>query len=164
LFYFVAHPRNADDIRANGVRADDRGAIRVVTHRQFAAGLARDRVFCWPVFALFGIYTDGVTGAVGPDDVAEYLGASHRAIRQPHIGPGHLKYLGVVEADPRQPVEQDYLRDERMFGMTRKEVQQKHAIMVALGRKEADSGECHLLLTELLEGLRRRHVGTHPER
>jgi len=163
LFYCVAHPRYADDIRANGLRADDRGAIRVVTHRQFAAGLARDRVLCWPAFALFGISTVGVKGGVGPDDVAAYLGAIHRAIRQPHIGPGHLKYLGIVEADPRQPVEQDFLRDEQMFGMTRREVRKKHAIMVALGRKEADSGECHLLLSELLEGLRRRHTGTHPK-
>lgn len=116
-YYHVTDPDSVPAILAEGLKSEE-GTIFVLVRDDFAPTVARDQIFL-PLYALFEIDPAGVTGEVGPDDVAEFIAPAHRIIHQATIRPEYLTFWGVFAVPTNAPLESDYLAGESRHGRSR---------------------------------------------
>jgi len=133
MLYHITPIENVPSICEVGLRANAAGQIFLFTHKMVADTIAVSQVFCRH-YGLFAVYSRGVTGTLQRDEVAEACAPFQRIlVGQPVIRPHHLKYLGDRQPPEGKPEPFDYYWWFRVYGWTRKEVDEYWA-MKATGR------------------------------
>ena len=104
--YHVTAPENVESILRDGLRAGEDGAVYAIKDPDLAAEIALNQSFVDP-YALIRIEPKGITGAAGPDLVAELLAFNSVRIEQSHVEP---RFLSLVRVGPVTDFERRYIK------------------------------------------------------
>ncbi len=121
--YHVTSLGNVESIEKNGIIANRRGEIFVITDPIVANEIAKSQLFL-DEYAIFGIEESAITGCVIEDQVAEFTRSPHRIILQDRIEPNEIFLLGELDTVVWEPVEWDYILGEQL-GKSRAQVDEE---------------------------------------
>jgi len=121
FYYHVTDVNNVDQIKRDGLKANEEGLIFVFTDMIASGSIAREQYGIVDRYAVFKIYSIGITGRVIKDRVAEFSAPYQRVIIQERIQKRYIDFLGVFRVDPYEPAEWDLLLLKRFKGLTQKD-------------------------------------------
>lgn len=87
-----------DDIRQNGIKAEDDGYILFLTTEDIADNYVRDQCFCGGKYALIDVSTWGIHNIIKPYNIGEFAACHQRLVRQKVIDPKFIKRIRVVDS------------------------------------------------------------------
>ena len=122
FYYHVTDVNNVDQIKRDGLKANEEGLIFVFTDMIVSSLIAKEQYGLVDRYAVFKIYSDGITGRVIKDRVAEFSAPYQRVIIQAKILNRYIDFLGVFRVDPYESTEWDLLLLKRLKGLTTKDV------------------------------------------
>ncbi|MBW2406434.1 MAG: hypothetical protein JRF17_03625 [Deltaproteobacteria bacterium] len=120
FYYHVTDVNNIDQVKQDGLKANEEGLIFVFTDMIVSGLIAREQYGLMDQYAAFKIYSDGITGNVIKDRVAEFFAPYQRVIIQEQISNRHIDFLGVYKIDPYDLTEWELLLRKRFKGLTLK--------------------------------------------
>ena len=121
FYYHVTDVNNVDQIKRDGLKANEEGLIFVFTDMIVSGSIAKNQFGLVDRYAVFKIYSNGITGRVIKDRVAEFSAPYQRVIIQEKIQKSYIDFLGVFRVDPYEPAEWDLLLLKRFQGLTKKD-------------------------------------------
>jgi hypothetical protein len=120
FYYHVTDVNNVDQIKRDGLEANEEGLIFVFTDMVVSGLIAKEQCGFLDRYAVFKIYSNGITGRVIKDRVAEFSAPYQRVIIQEKIKKRYIDFLGVFRVEPYEP-EWDLLLLKRFKGLTKKD-------------------------------------------
>ena len=121
FYYHVTDVNNVDQIKRDGLKANEEGLIFVFTDMIVSGSIAKNQFGLVDRYAVFKIYSNGITGRVIKDRVAEFSAPYQRVIIQEKIQKSYIDFLGVFRVDSYEPTEWDLLLLKRFKGLTQKD-------------------------------------------
>jgi hypothetical protein len=121
FYYHVTDVNNVDQIKRDGLKANEEGLIFVFTDMIVSGSIAKNQFGLVDRYAVFKIYSNGITGRVIKDRVAEFSAPYQRVIIQEKIQKNYIDFLGVFRVDSYEPTEWDLLLLKRFKGLTQKD-------------------------------------------
>ena len=121
FYYHVTDVNNIDQIKRDGLKANEEGLIFVFTYMIVSGSIAQNQFGLVDRYAVFKIYSNGITGRVIKDRVEEFSAPYQRVIIQERIQKNYIDFLGVFRVDPYEPAERDPLLLKRFQGLTKKD-------------------------------------------
>jgi hypothetical protein len=121
FYYHVTDVNNVDQIKRDGLKANEEGLIFVFTDMIVSGSIAKNQFGLVDRYAVFKIYSNGITGRVIKDRVAEFSAPHQRVIIQERIQKKYIDFLGVFRVDSYEPAEWDLLLLKRFIGLTKKD-------------------------------------------
>lgn len=121
FYYHVTDVKNIDQIKSDGLKANEEGLIFVFTDMIVSRLIAREQYGLLDRYAVFKIFSKGITGRVIKDRVAEFSAPYQRVIIQEKISKRYIDFLGTYKIDPYDPTEWELLLRKRLKGLTSKE-------------------------------------------
>jgi len=121
VYYHVTNIKNVDQIKKHGLKANEEGLIFVFTDMVVSDVIAKHQFGLVDRYAVFKIYSRGITGRVIKDRVAEFSAPYQRVIIQEKISKRHIDFLGTFKVDHDEPTEWDLLLLRRLHGLSTKE-------------------------------------------
>ena len=121
MYYHVTDVKNVDHIKNDGLKANAEGLIFVFTDMMVASIIAKEQFRLVDRYAVFKIYSKGITGRVIKDRVAQFSAPYQRVIIQEKISKKHIDYVGTYKFDPYVSTEWDLFLLKRLKGLTTKE-------------------------------------------
>ena len=121
FYYHVTDVNNVDQIKRDGLKANEEGLIFVFTDMIVSGLIAKEQYGLVDRYAVFKIYSNGITGRVIKDRVAEFSAPYQRVIIQAKILNRYIDFLGVFRVDPYESTEWDLLLLKRLKGLTTKD-------------------------------------------
>ena len=121
FYYHVTDVNNVDQIKRDGLKANEEGLIFVFTDMIVSSLIAKEQYGLVDRYAVFKIYSNGITGRVIKDRVAEFSAPYQRVIIQEKILKRYIDFLGVFRVDPSESTEWDLLLLKRLKGLTTKD-------------------------------------------
>lgn len=121
FYYHVTDVNNVDQIKRDGLKANEEGLIFVFTDMIASGLVAKEQYGLADRYAVFKIFSNGITGRVIKDRVAEFSAPYQRVIIQAKIQKSFIDFLGVFRIDPYEPAEWDLLLSKRFKGLTQKD-------------------------------------------
>jgi hypothetical protein len=100
FYYHVTDVNKVDHIKRNGLKANEEGLIFVFTDMIASGSIAKEQYGLADRYAVFKIYSNGITGRVIKDRVAEFSAPYQRVIIQERIQKRYIEFLGVFRVDP----------------------------------------------------------------
>ncbi|MEJ2658008.1 MAG: hypothetical protein P8012_12575, partial [Desulfobacterales bacterium] len=120
FYYHVTDVNNVSQIQKDGLKANEEGLIFVFTDMIVSSLVAQEQFGLADQYAVFKIYSEGITGRVIKDRVAEFSAPYQRVIIQEKISKEYIYLLGTFKIDPHRS-EWDLLLLKRLKGYTTKE-------------------------------------------
>lgn len=120
LYYHVTSIKNIDQIKKNGLKADKDGLIFVFTNQIVTDEIAVKQLGLTKA-ALFKIDSQGITGKVVQDRVAEFTASYHRVIIQEKILKRYVHFLRSWTIDEDNPSPWEIFKRQRMRGLSKGE-------------------------------------------
>lgn len=120
FYYHVTDVNNVSQIQKDGLKANEEGLIFVFTDMIVSSLIAQEQFGLVDRYAVFKIYSEGITGRVIKDRVAEFSAPYQRVIIQKKISKEYIYLLGTFKIDPHRS-EWDLLLLKRLKGYTTKE-------------------------------------------
>lgn len=121
FYYHVTDVNNVDQIKRDGLKANEEGLIFVFTDMIVSGLIAKEQYRLMDRYAVFKIYSEGITGRVIKDRVAEFSAPYQRVIIQEKISKRYIEFLGTFKINPYEPTEWDLLLLKRLKGLTTKD-------------------------------------------
>jgi hypothetical protein len=121
FYYHVTDVNSVDQIKRDGLKANEEGLIFVFTDMIVSGSIAKNQFGLVDRYAVFKIYSNGITGRVIKDRVAEFSALYQRVIIQEKIQKSYIDFLGVFRVDSYEPTEWDLLLLKRFKGLTQKD-------------------------------------------
>lgn len=121
FYYHVTDVNNVDQIKRDGLKANEEGLIFVFTDMIVSDLIAKEQYRLMDRYAVFKIYSEGITGRVIKDRVAEFSAPYQRVIIQEKISKRYIEFLGTFKINPYEPTEWDLLLLKRLKGLTTKD-------------------------------------------
>jgi hypothetical protein len=121
FYYHVTDVNNVDQIKRDGLKANEEGLIFVFTDMIASGLIAKEQFGLVDRYAVFKICSNGITGRVIKDRVAEFSAPYQRVIIQEEIEKRYIDFLGTFKVDPYEPNEWDILLLKRLKGLTTKD-------------------------------------------
>jgi len=121
FYYHVTDVKNIDLIKRDGLKANEEGLIFVFTDMIVSGVIAKEQYGLVDRYAVFKIFSKGITGRVIKDRVAQFSAPYQRVIIQKEISTKHIEFLGTFKFDPYEPTDWDVLLLKRLKGLTTKE-------------------------------------------
>jgi hypothetical protein len=112
---------NIEQIKKDGLKANEEGLIFVFTDMVVSGLIAKEQYGLVDRYAVFKIFSRGITGRVIKDRVAEFSAPYQRVIIQEKIEKRYIDFLGTFKVDPYEPNEWDILLLKRLKGLTTKD-------------------------------------------
>ena len=122
FYYHVTDVNNVDQIKRDGLKANEEGLIFVFTDMVVSSSIAKEQYGLVDRYAVFKIYSNGITGRIIKDRVAEFSAPYQRVIIQEKILKRYIDFLGVFRVEPHESTEWDLLLLKRLKGLTTKDV------------------------------------------
>jgi len=120
FYYHVTDVNNVDQIKRDGLKANEEGLIFVFTDMIVSGSIAKEQYGLVDRYAVFKIYSNGITGRVIKDRVAEFSAPYQRVIIQEKILKRYIDFLGTFRVDSYESTEWDFLLLKRFKGLTTK--------------------------------------------
>jgi hypothetical protein len=121
FYYHVTDVNNIEQIKKDGLKANEEGLIFVFTDMVVSGLIAKEQYGLVDRYAVFKIFSRGITGRVIKDRVAEFSAPYQRVIIQEKIDKRYIDFLGTFKVDPYEPNEWDILLLKRLKGLTTKD-------------------------------------------
>jgi hypothetical protein len=121
FYYHVTDVNNIEQIKKDGLKANEEGLIFVFTDMVVSGLIAKEQYGLVDRYAVFKIFSRGITGRVIKDRVAEFSAPYQRVIIQEKIEKRYIDFLGTFKVDPYEPNEWDILLLKRLKGLTTKD-------------------------------------------
>jgi hypothetical protein len=121
FYYHVTDVNNVDQIKRDGLKANEEGLIFVFTDMMASGLIAKEQYGLVDRYAVFKICSNGITGRVIKDRVAEFSAPYQRVVIQAKIQKSYIDFLGVFRVDSYEPAEWDLLLLKRFKGLTKKD-------------------------------------------
>jgi hypothetical protein len=121
FYYHVTDVNNVDQIKRDGLKANEEGLIFVFTDMIASGLIAKEQYGLVDRYAVFKICSNGITGRVIKDRVAEFSAPYQRVVIQAKIQKSYIDFLGVFRVDSYEPAEWDLLLLKRFKGLTQKD-------------------------------------------
>lgn len=121
FYYHVTDVNNVDQIKRDGLKANEEGLIFVFTDMVVSGLIAKEHYGLVDRYAVFKVLSTGITGRVIKDRVAEFSAPYQRVIIQEKIEKRYIDFLGTFRIDPYEPNEWDLLLLKRLKGLTTKD-------------------------------------------
>lgn len=120
FYYYVTDVKNVDQIKEHGLKANEEGLIFVFTDMVISGLIAKEHYGLEDRYAVFKIFSNGITGRVIKDRVAEFSAPYQRVIIQEKISKRCIEFLGIFKVEPYESTEWDLLLLKRLKGLTPK--------------------------------------------
>jgi hypothetical protein len=121
FYYHVTDLKNVDQIKEHGLKANKEGLIFVFTDMVVSGLIAKEHYRIEDRYAVFKIFSKGISGRVIKDRVAEFSAPYQRVIIQEKISKMYIEFLGIFKVEPYKPTEWDLLLLKRLKGSTSKD-------------------------------------------
>jgi len=121
FYYHVTDLKNVDQIKEHGLKANKEGLIFVFTDMVVSGLIAKEHYGIEDRYAVFKIFSKGISGRVIKDRVAEFSAPYQRVIIQEKISKMYIEFLGIFKVEPYKPTEWDLLLLKRLKGSTSKD-------------------------------------------
>ena len=121
FYYHVTDVNNVDQIKRDGLKANEEGLIFVFTDMVVSSSIAKEQYGLVDRYAVFKIYSNGITGRIIKDRVAEFSAPYQRVIIQEKILKRYIDFLGTFRVDSYESTEWDFLLLKRFKGLTPKD-------------------------------------------
>lgn len=121
FYYHVTDVNNVEQIKSEGLKANDEGLIFVFTDMIVSGLMAQEQHGIKDRYAVFKIYSEGITGRVIKDRVAEFSAPYQRVIIQKGISKRYIEFLGTFKIDPFESTEWDLFLLKRLKGLNTKD-------------------------------------------
>jgi len=143
FYYHVTDVKNVDRIKKDGLKANEEGLIFVFTDMIVSGLIAKEHYGLVDRYAVFKIYSNGITGRVIKDRVAEFSAPYQRVIIQEKISNRYIDFIGTFKFDPYASTKWDFLLLKRLKGHTTKDAgkvfeERRKFIKKILGKGELD--------------------------
>ncbi len=111
-FYYVGLDENLDEIRSNGIKAEEDGYIVLLTIKEIADNYVLNQLLHAGKYPLIEVSARGITGVIKPYIIGELAAFHQRLVRQEKIEPQFIK--NVQFCDSRElKLYFDYIARER---------------------------------------------------
>ncbi len=121
FYYHVTDLKNVDQIKKDGLKANEEGLIFVFTDMVVSGLIAKEQYGLLDRYAVFKILSKGITGRVIKDRVADFSAPYQRVIIQEKISKMYMEFLGIFKVVPYEPTEWDLLLLKRLKSSTSKD-------------------------------------------
>jgi hypothetical protein len=121
FYYHATDVNNVEQIKKDGLNANEEGLIFVFTDMIVSGFIAKKQYGLVDRYAVFKIYSKGITGRVIKDRVAEFSAPYQRVIIQEKISKRYIEFLGTYKINPYESTEWDLLLMKRLKGLTTKD-------------------------------------------
>jgi hypothetical protein len=121
FYYHGTDVNNIEQIKKDGLKANEEGLIFVFTDMVVSGLIAKEQYGLVDRYAVFKIFSRGITGRVIKDRVAEFSAPYQRVVIQAKIQKSYIDFLGVFRVDSYEPAEWDLLLLKRFKGLTKKD-------------------------------------------
>ena len=99
-FYYVGLDETIDEIRGNGIRAEEDGYIVLLTRKEIVDNYVLNQLLHAGKYPLIEVSARGITGVIKPSITAEFAAFHQRLVRQEIIEPQYIK--SVQDCDSRE--------------------------------------------------------------
>ena len=143
FYYHVTDVKNVDRIKKDGLKANEEGLIFVFTDMIVSGLIAKEHYGLVDRYAVFKIYSNGITGRVIKDRVAEFSAPYQRVIIQEKISLRDIDFVGSFIINDDEPTEWDYLLLKKIRGLNKADAKKDFYIKRKLIRDHLGSQEAN---------------------